>query len=562
MRSIWIKALSLPVAVMVWWVSTGDRRQVVEPEVPQVEVPQVLEWATPGWLVRSNEFDGAPGDLGTIRTDLVATPSRLQLRGLPGSTQATAAFRLEASQSVSFLQARSTYGALEQTPTITRIDGRSFRIQVRAAEGLAAGTYKGYVELKTCLDEACLSEIQRGTTYVPFEVVIDDPANIALGEWETFQRDAGHTGYVPATFRPSSFAYKWEWRRPTSGVLGFINAVTTAPGLVFVSDDEYFGSPTLRALRESDGGVVWQQTFASYPALNPPAAANGKVYVATTGHQQTFLWAFDASTGAPVFQNSFDGQWPHVLAPTIRDGRVYTNGGYYGGGVYAFHATSGDLQWAMFSGDDDMSTPAVDDSRAYFYDGTALVTYDTATGARLSSTPDPYNPGWGYSHHGAPMLGLADSVTTFSGGAFSGRASSSVEQYDTRPLINFSVANSAVRWRTTRTYRTQPATAKGIVYAGSNAPKSFDAIDEATGQVLWSWVPPPSDQSFHRNVVVTDNLVFVSTDRAIYALDLTTRQPVWSYPTPGLLAISGGGTLYIVEGATQPTGRLIAIALK
>ena len=63
MRSIWIKALSLPVAVMVWWVSTGDRRQVVEPEVPQVEVPQVLEWATPGWLVRSNEFDGAPGDL-------------------------------------------------------------------------------------------------------------------------------------------------------------------------------------------------------------------------------------------------------------------------------------------------------------------------------------------------------------------------------------------------------------------------------------------------------------------------------------------------------------------
>ena len=562
MRSIWIKALSLPVAVMVWWVSTGDRRQVVEPEVPQVEVPQVLEWATPGWLVRSNEFDGAPGDLGTIRTDLVATPSRLQLRGLPGSTQATAAFRLEASQSVSFLQARSTYGALEQTPTITRIDGRSFRIQVRSAEGLAAGTYKGYVELKTCLDEACLSEIQRGTTYVPFEVVIDDPANIALGEWETFQRDAGHTGYVPATFRPSSFAYKWEWRRPTSGVLGFINAVTTAPGLVFVSDDEYFGSPTLRALRESDGGVVWQQTFASYPALNPPAAANGKVYVATTGHQQTFLWAFDASTGAPVFQNSFDGQWPHVLAPTIRDGRVYTNGGYYGGGVYAFHATSGDLQWAMFSGDDDMSTPAVDDSRAYFYDGTALVTYDTATGARLSSTPDPYNPGWGYSHHGAPMLGLADSVTTFSGGAFSGRASSSVEQYDTRPLINFSVANSAVRWRTTRTYRTQPATAKGIVYAGSNAPKSFDAIDEATGQVLWSWVPPPSDQSFHRNVVVTDNLVFVSTDRAIYALDLTTRQPVWSYPTPGLLAISGGGTLYIVEGATQPTGRLIAIALK
>lgn len=557
MKSIWIKVLSLPAAVLVWWVSTGDRREAVA-----TEVPQALQAGAPAWLIRRNEYDGAPGDLSTIRTDLVATPSRLQLRALLGGSPPTAAFNIEASQSVLFLQAGPTTGALERTPTITRIDGRRFRIQVRVAEGLAAGTYAGYVELKSCLEEACLTEIQRGTTYVPFELVVEDPANVAPGEWETFQRDAGHTGYVPATFRPHSFAYKWQWRRPTTGTLGFINAVTTAPGLVFVSDDEYFGSPALRALRESDGGVVWQQTFQNYPALNPPATANGKVYVATTGHQQTFLWAFDANTGTAVFQNTFAGQWPHVLAPTIRDGRVYTNGGYYGGGVYAFHATSGDLQWSMFSGDDDMSTPAVDQSRAYYYDGTALVTYDTTTGLQLSSTNDPYNPGQGYSHHGAPMLGLVDSVTTFSGGAFSGRASSSVEQYGTRPLINFSVANNAVRWRTARTYATQPATAKGIVYAGSNTPKSFDAIDEATGQVLWSWVPPVSDQAFHRNVVVTDNLVFVSTDRAIYALDLATRQPVWSYPTPGMMAISGGGTLYVVEGAREPTGRLIAIGLK
>ncbi len=557
MKSILIWTLSLPAALLVWWVSTGDRREAVVPEVPAV----LQSAAGPARVDRTNEFDGSPGDLSTIRTDLVATPSRLQLRALLGS-QPTAVLTLEASQSGAFLQARPTTGALEQGPTITRIDDRNFRVQVRVAEGLAVGTYTGYVELKTCLDEACLSAIQRGTLYVPFEVVIEDPANIALGEWETFQRDAGHTGYVPATFLPRSFAYKWEWRRPTTGTLGFINAVTTAPGLVFVSDDEYFGSPALRALRENDGGVVWQQTFQNYPALNPPAAANGKVYVATTGHQQTFLWAFHANTGMAVFQNTFSGQWPHVLAPTIRDGRVYTNGGYYGGGVYAYHATSGDLQWSMFSGDDDMTTPAVDQSRAYYYDGTALVTYDTATGLKLSTTVDPYNPGQGYSHHGAPMLGRADSVTTFSGGAFSGRASSSVEQYETRPLINFSVANNAVRWRTTRTYMTQPATAKGVVYAGSNTPKSFDAIDEATGQVLWSWVPPPSDQRFHRNVVVTDNLVFVSTDRAIYALDLSTRQPVWSYPTPGMMAISGGGTLYIVEGAREPTGRLIAIALK
>ncbi|HEX4854243.1 PQQ-binding-like beta-propeller repeat protein [Arenimonas sp.] len=547
----------MPALLLMWWVSTGEGREAEAPEVPLV-----VETGAPEVPLLNNEYDGAPGDLSTIRTDLVATPSRLKMSAVLGRPMPTAELVVQASQNVAVLQARPTAGGIDREPTVTRVDGRDFRVQVRVEDGLAPGTHRGYVELKTCLDDACLSAVQRGTLYVPFEVLVTDPANAPLGEWETFQRDAGHTGYVPATFRPRSFAYKWEWRRPTSGTLGFINAVTTAPGLVFVSDDEYHGSPSLRALREENGVEAWQQVFPNFPALNPPAAASGKVYVATTGHQQTFLWAFDAATGAPVFQNAFAGQWPHVLAPTVRDGRVYTNGGYYGGGVYAYHATGGDLEWSMFSGDDDMTTPAVDESRVYFYDGTALVTYDTETGQRLSITSDPYAPGQGYSHHGAPMLGLPDSVTTFSGGAFSGRASSSVEQFGARWLINFSVKNNVARWRTSRGYITQPATAKGVIYAGSNLPKSFDAIDEATGQVLWSWVPPPSDLSFHRNVIVTDNLVFVSTNRAIYAIDLVTRQPIWSYPTPGMMAISGSGTLYIVEGAREPTGRLIAISLK
>ncbi|NOT87057.1 MAG: PQQ-binding-like beta-propeller repeat protein [Lysobacter sp.] len=556
MKSIWFWLLSLSVALLVWWVSVGGRRETVAQETTPA-----LRAASPMLTRRTNEFDGPPGDLSSIRTDLVATPSRLQVRCLLGG-RPSAVLSVALPLSGSFLQARPTNGGLDEGPTITQIDDRHFRVEVRVAEGLAEGTHVGYVELKTCRDEACVDEIPRGTLYVPFEVIVEDPANIALGEWETFQRDAGHTGYVPATFHPRAFAYKWEWQRPTSGTAyRFINAVSTAPGLVFVGDDGS-GSPSLRALRENDGSLVWQETFQNYPTLNPPAAANGKVYVATTGQQQTFLWAFHAATGMAVLQNSFAAQWPSVLAPTIRDGRVYTNGGYYGGGVYAFHDTAGDLQWSMFSGNDDMTTPAVDQSRVYHYDGTALVTYDTATGLKLSSTSDPYNPGQSYSYHGAPMLGRPDSVTAFSGGAFSGYGLSSVEQYGTRPLINFSVANNTARWRTARTYMTQPATAKGVVYAGSNAPKSFDAIDEATGQVLWSWVPQSPDLGFHRNVVVTDNLVFVSTNRAVYALDLATQQPVWSYPAPGMLAISGGGTLYIVEGAREPTGRLIAIALK
>ena len=104
--------------------------------------------------------------------------------------------------------------------------------------------------------------------------------------------------------------------------------------------------------------------------------------------------------------------------------------------------------------------------------------------------------------------------------------------------------------------------ANGVIYAGRNNPKSLDALDEHTGQVLWSWPGTATDAEFHRNVVVTNNLVFVSTDQAVHAVDLVTHQLVWSYPVPGMLALSASGTLYIVEGAREPTGRLIAIRLR
>ena len=220
MRTIWIGAWSVPMALLMWWVSTEVRRDAVE-----TEAPQAVQTSAPPGPGLTNEFDGAPGDLSSIRTDLVATPSRLQLRAVIGRNQPTAELVVVASQNVAVLQARPTTGALERQPTITRIDGREFRVQVRVADGLAEGNYRGYLELKTCLDEDCLSAIPRGTLYVAYEVKVDDPKKFVLGEWETFQRDAGHTGYVPATFRPSAFTYKWQWLRPTSGVIGSIAGI-------------------------------------------------------------------------------------------------------------------------------------------------------------------------------------------------------------------------------------------------------------------------------------------------------------------------------------------------
>jgi len=445
-------------------------------------------------------------------------------------------------------------------PSIEPLGGGRYRVTVRTSDRLAAEPHRGTLLLRMCVQTPCLDVIEGATarpTYL-VQVAWRNP-----GEWETFQRDAGHTGYVPVTINPSRISRIWEWQRTNPGVIPGINAVVTAPGSVFVSDDSYHAPiASLYALKETTGALLWRQDFEDYPALNPPAVSNGRIYVATTGHEQTFLWSFAAADGTPRSQSSFGGQWPNVLAPTVANGIAYTNGGYFGGGVYAFDADDGMSLWSRFSGDDDMTTPAVANGRAYFYDGTALKIYDAYDGSVLGSIVDPYEPGQGYSHHGAPMLGSPDHVLSFSGGAFSGRASSQVEQYESRPLLDFSPVAGSVRWRTAKDYKTQPAVADGVVYAASNNPKSFDAIDEHTGQVLWSWGPGTADTEFHRNVVVTQNVAFVSTNRALYAIDLATHRPVWSSPTPGMVAISGSGIMYVVVGGRESTGQLLAFKLR
>lgn len=459
-----------------------------------------------------------------------------------------------------FLQARDAAGRLGTPESRSGALGDAFTFTLSTLPDVAAGTHTGTIEVRACKDSNCLEPYSGASATVGYTLNV-----AAVADWETHQRDAAHRGYVPIWLNPARFATAWEWsREPDPEPIGGINAVVTGNGKVYVTKDVYFGQGILHALNEADGSEAWRVSFGEVPALNPPAVSNGQVYAAVTGHEDTFLWAFNADTGAYLHKSAFGAQWPHVLAPTVFGDEVYTAGGYYGGTVYSFFSTSdGAYNWSHRAGDDDMFTPAVDDSYVYHHIGSALEMIDRATGATAATIADPFGTASGYSYHGAPMLGGRSNVFTFAGGAFSGRASSNVEQYEQRVFSSFNINSKSYEWSTSHAYLTAPAVADGVIYAGRNNPMSLDAIDEATGQVLWSWVPNGNgDTSFHRNIVVTRNLLFVSTDRAVYALDLTTKEPVWSYPAPGMLAISADRTLYIATGARESDGRLVAVKLK
>lgn len=458
-----------------------------------------------------------------------------------------------------FLQARDAEGRFQSAATINGSTGANFTFTLVTSPAIAAGSHNGTIDFLACKDVNCNQKYAGAAVSVPYSLKVNPVA-----DWEMHQRDAAHRGYVPIWLTPARFSQAWQLNVAPEGSSTRINPVVTSKGKVYVSNDVYFSEASLYALNESDGSEAWKVSFGVVPALNPPAVSNEQAYVAVTGHSQTGLWAFNAETGTFLRNYGFEGQWPHVLAPTVYGEQVFTGGGYYGGTTYAFSTVDATRLWATNTGGVwDMFTPAVDEKYAYHHNGAALFMLDRVTGEPVATIADPFGSTSGYSYHGSPMIGGRNNVLAFAKGAFSGMASSSTEQYDQRVISSFNIDTKRYEWSTSSAYLTAPAVANGVIYAARNAPMSLDAIDEATGKVLWSWAPLGNgDTSFHRNIVVTRNILFVSTDKAVYALDLATRSPVWCYPKPGMLAISADRTLYIATGARSSDGGLVAVRLK
>lgn len=459
-----------------------------------------------------------------------------------------------------FLQLRDP-GASFALPAIQSANpDKNIALSIRSLPTLVAGRRNGTLEIRACKDSACLQPYDSPAATLAYELSLS-----AVTDWETHQHDARHSGEVPIRLNPAKFSKAWEWRRPASNEpIGGINPVVTRAGKVFVTTDVYHGEARLYALKEADGTETWSQSMGSVPAFNPPAIGGTKVYAAVTGHEQTFLWAFDLETGQFQHKSGFSGQWPHYLAPTVVDDQVYSGGGYGGGDVYAFSTTDGSRKWmAGVVGSWDMFTPAVDAQNVYQHNGQSMILLDKLSGKELARINDPFGSASGYSYHGAPMLGSRGNVISFAGGAFSGMASASTEQYDQRKLSSFDILDKKYEWSTANAYLTAPAVGHGVIYAARNDPMALDAIEESTGKLLWTWTAPgTNDTSFHRNVVLARTHLFVSTNSNVYAVDLSTRQAAWTYPAPGMLAISADRTLYIATGARHSDGRLVAIRLK
>jgi outer membrane protein assembly factor BamB len=355
--------------------------------------------------------------------------------------------------------------------------------------------------------------------------------------WPMFQGDARHTGYLPVSLDPSLFSLRWQ--KDVGGIYS-LNPVSAGDGKVFVSLVTYFNDVTsLFALRSVDGSTLWSKGFGDIFSVNPPSYAYGNVYVQTGNHgDDTWLRAFNATTGAPVFQAPHEAQWERYFAPTVYDGKIYVNGGYYGG-MYGFDALTGAQLFFAALPQYDQWTPAVAGGTAYAYLGEytpGLYGKDRLTGAQVLFIPD-FDFDWnGWSMNMAPVIGTHDDVIAIHDGR----------------LISFDTAQGTIRWQVQAQFTGQPSLAHEQIYV-INGNRLY-VLDELTHAELWWWQPPTGTPA--GPVIVTDSHALVSTASAVYAVDLTTGQSVWSYPAGGHLALADA-TLYIASA----DGMLTAITM-
>lgn len=436
------------------------------------------------------------------------------------------------------------------TPTVSAVSagGSNYQLTFGMSGNNLPGTYSGFVNLNVCNGPCGGGSYYPGSPVrIPYTMVITPPVMLqptltatGLPEWETYQGNAAHTGYVPTTLDFTRFSNRWSWN---IGVP--IHSVSTGDGKVFVSTPVYFAAASLYALNEADGSQSWVHNFGSVPALNPPAAYGGRVFIATSGHTDTFMWSFATSDGSLQFKTPFNAQWEHYLAPTVKDGEVYTNGGYYGG-MNSFYASSGSNKWFASLGQYDQWTPAIEGPYAFGYTGYSFSAINRADGSLAFSVADSAFDWRGYSINAAP-------VATGNGGVLvvNGRP------YNSNSVIRYSITARGESWRVNGHYVTDPVFALGTFYVSNSIGNRLEARNEATGTLLWNWVPPVGETLYAGNLILANNMVFVSTNLATYAVSLATHQTVWSVARTGHLAMSSNRVLYIVD----PAGRIDAYNL-
>lgn len=373
--------------------------------------------------------------------------------------------------------------------------------------------------------------------------------DVKLQEWATFQRNAAHSGYVPVKLDPTKFAKAWELTTADSARFG---GLVPAKGAVYLTA----GYKAYR-LNEATGATVWTyrppEQFVE-DRLGPPGYQNDAIYFPTiTSHSTAaaVVRGLDAATGAFKSESSFLAQAGSFNSPAFFEGAMYFSEGRHGNVAYRYALPSGATTWSatLPVGFNFGQTPAVDANYVYHLSGFGIVIVDRLNGAVVANVPNSISSGTPADVR-APVL-ASDGIVL------------AVDWNDNARLMAISSTSRSILWRGLPLGGCQPVTSGKVVYAWTpTLGWSVSALDATTGAIQWSWFLPAGESQLIENMIVTDNLLLVSSTKNIYAIDLKTRQTVWTYAGHGKLSLSSSLVLYVLQSDYGvETSKITAIKL-
>jgi hypothetical protein len=416
---------------------------------------------------------------------------------------------------------------------------------------LAAGTYTGSFEVRLCMDSptVCAQPYGGSPWHVPYKFVVNSGTDLRpLSAWpqvpawsSSFQGNASHTGMVSASLDANAFSRRWGWTDTSATPSTPVSPVAVDSGVVFAVTGLANKAWTLWAISESSGAVLWKHALGSWEDASPPAAANGRVYVATTDFAKGTLWVFDEQTGALVVQQPLAGDY--VLAPTPYGNEAFAESWMFPNWLTKFDGLTNSISWNSQMPYEGTDTPAVDGTYAYTFDRSGLHAVRKSDGVIDFTVPVPPYMDAGTSF--GVVLGTNSAFLKWS------------SQYNLA-LIGLDLTNRSMKWEQLGGFRSDPVLSGNVIYDVNGS--LLEARNADTGAVLWTWTfpeggggypPPPA------HVVATNNIVFVDTGMNVYAIDTASHAPLWHYAASGSLAISANGVLYISTNSS-----LVAINLK
>ena len=428
-------------------------------------------------------------------------------------------------------------GVLAAAAKVQQVSNTSYTATMITSAALSIGTHASNLELRLCEDSPlkCAKPVSGSPWYVPLRVTVRSPGNLtplpviaSIPTWSTYQGNAAHNAYVPASFDVSRFSRRWVLPHNAGAT-----AAVHENGRVFTTVYDLIenGMRTSRqyliAHSEETGKELWRTYLGSYSfqTTSPPAAADGKIYFSTKDDEPNF-WVVEQTTGAVLSKKKFYSQRQANMAPTVLGGNVFTPTGYYRG-MSMYSTVTNKLIWEMTQYPLDAVTPSVDATHLYAVnDGTLFAmsvsdgkpAYDINAGAPASGT----------ASFTVPVLSGKQTAFAVSGSA----------------VVCYDLATRSVKWKSGQNVNSTPVVAKDVVYVLGAKGTVLEAYAAADGALLWTSAPLAGNTIF-RSIILTDNVAFVSAGESTVALDLASRKVVWTYPVGGSMSISNRGVLYI-----------------